>query len=109
MTNNTTAMELENGISMPSFKHVEHVQVLGTGSRCDFLEQLYCRGGVVGNYSCGTVEVWDPYQSTQFKKWPSLHVDCVGKEVLSLPKEEVDMTDRLDWMSGFIFGTLRTD
>jgi hypothetical protein len=29
-------------------------------------------------------------------------------EVLPLPKEEVDVTDPLDWMSGFIFGTLRT-
>jgi hypothetical protein len=103
MTNNTAAIELENGISMPSFRHVEHVQILGTKSRCDFFENLYCRGGVVGNYSCGTVEVWDPSQSKQFKKWPSFPPDCAGKEVLPLPKEEVDVTDWLDWMSGFIF------
>ncbi|KAF8856559.1 hypothetical protein BDZ45DRAFT_745317 [Acephala macrosclerotiorum] len=106
ITNNTAAMELENGISMPSFRHVEHVQILGTESRCDFFENLYCGGGVVGNYSCGTIEVWDPSQSKQFKKWPSFPPDCAG-EVHPLPKEDVDMTDRLDWMSGFIFEDCR--
>jgi hypothetical protein len=39
---------------------------------------------------------------------PSLPPDCVRREVLSLPNEEVDMTNRLNWMSRFIFGTLRT-
>jgi hypothetical protein len=63
---------------------------------------------VIGNYSCGKVEVWYPSQPGQFKKWPSFSPDCVVKEVLPLPKKEVDVTDRLDWMSGFIFGTLRT-
>ena len=56
-TNNTTVMKLENGISMPSLKHVEHVQILGTGSRRDSFEKFSCRSGVVGNYSCGTIEV----------------------------------------------------
>jgi hypothetical protein len=63
---------------------------------------------VIGNYSCGKVEVWYPSQPGRFKKWPSFPPDCAVKEVLPLPKEEVDVTDRLDWMSGFIFGTLRT-
>jgi len=47
MTNNTAAMELEKGLSMPRFRHVEHVQILGNESRCGFFENLYCRGGVV--------------------------------------------------------------
>lgn len=57
----------------------------------------------MGNYSCGPVEVWDPSKSKQFNKWPSFPPDCAGKEVFPLPKEELDMTNRLDWISGFIF------
>lgn len=101
--NNTAALELENGISMPSFRHVENVQILGAESRCDFFESLYCRGGVVGNYSCGKdVTAWNPRQA---KTWPAFPPSCAGKEVLglSLPKETFDLTDHLEWLSEMIF------
>lgn len=103
MTNNTAAMELESGISTPSLRRVEHVQILGTRALCGFWENLYCAGGVQSSFACGRREVWAPNQPGYFKNWPSFPPDCMRKEILPLPAEKFDMTERLDWVSGFIF------
>jgi hypothetical protein len=48
---------LEKGILMPSFRHVENVHIVGTQSHCEYWKILYCRKGVVGNYSCGKDDI----------------------------------------------------
>jgi hypothetical protein len=85
MINNTAAMKLDKEISIPSLRNVENVHIVGIGSHCNFFESLYCRGGVVGHYSCGKAgnasEVWN---ERQFKTWPLFSPPCAGKGVLDL-------------------------
>jgi hypothetical protein len=83
MINNTAAMKLDKGISMPTLRHVENVHIVDIGSYCNFFESLYCRGGVVSHYSCGKAgnasEVWN---ERQFKTWPLFPPSCAEKGVL---------------------------
>jgi hypothetical protein len=110
MTNNTLAMELENGLSTPRLRRVGHVQVLGTRVSCEFWKNLYCTGGVEGNYSCARTELWSPDQ-THFgaikKKWPSFPPNCTGKETLPppAPTQDPNMVDRFQSVGGsrFVF------
>lgn len=85
MINNTVAMKLNKGIFMSSLRRVENVQIVGISSHCDFFENLYCRGGVVGHDSCGNAgnasEAWN---ERQLKTWPSFPPSCTGKGVLDL-------------------------
>lgn len=107
MTNNTAAMELASGISTPSLRRVKHVQILGTRISCDFWENLYCAGGVQENFSCGRAEACHPNKGWHVKQWPSFPPGCMGKKILPLPAEEIDMKERLGWVSGFIFEDCR--
>jgi hypothetical protein len=101
--NNTAALGLENGILMPSFTHVENVHIIGTKSRCDFWERLYCRGGVVGNYSCG--RDYEVSNAEKVKIWPAFPPSCVGKELpgFSPLRETYDVADQLEWLSHLVF------
>lgn len=98
----TAALELKDGISVPKFEQVGNVQIFGNKSRCDVFENLYCRGGVVGNYSCGIAfELWKPLQENWEPKgslsldrtWPSLPPSCAEKGVLD------DSAEHLHWSS----------
>ena len=60
-------MELENGISIPSFRYVVRIQILGTRSRFDPFKSFYGRSAVIGNYSCIKVEIWFESQPGQSK------------------------------------------
>jgi hypothetical protein len=106
MINNTAAMKLDKGIFMPSLRRVDNIQIVGIESDCDFFDNLYCRGKVVGHYSCGKAdsasEVWN---ERQFKTWPSFPPSCSGKGVLDLspPKEISDVTEHLEFPSAVVF------
>jgi hypothetical protein len=86
MINSTAAMKLDKGISMPSLRHVENVQIVGIELHCDSFGSLYCRGGVVGHYSCGKAsnasKVWN---ERPFKYWPLFPPSCAGKGMLDVP------------------------
>ena len=106
MINNTASMKLDKGISMPSLRHVENVQIVGIESHCDFFDSLYYRGGVVGQYSCSKAgnasEVWN---ERPFKYWPLFPPSCAGKGVLDLsPSNETsDVTEHLELPSEVVF------
>ncbi|KAE9376250.1 hypothetical protein N431DRAFT_479568 [Stipitochalara longipes BDJ] len=100
--NSTAALVLENGISMPSLTHVENVHIIDTESRCDFWEQLYCGGRVVGNYSCGR---GSEVSNSKTEIWPAFPPPCAVKEELGFSRlgETYDIADHLEWLSDLVF------
>jgi hypothetical protein len=94
--NNTPALELENGLEMPEFRHVGNLRIVGKEARCEGWENLFCKGGVGGNYSCGREDVISSPEES--KRWLHFPPGCEGKKVLPL-KDTFDRMDWIEWVS----------
>lgn len=99
--NNTLALEMENGLEMPEFRQVGNLQIVGKEAKCEGWDNLFCKGRVGLNYSCGREDVVS--RSEEAKRWPSFPPSCGGKQVLPV-KDTFDGKDWMDWMSKKVWG-----
>jgi len=98
--NNTLAFESENGLEMPEFRYVGKLQIVGKEARCEGWENLFCKGGVEGNYSCGREDVISSPEEA--RRWPHFPPGCEGKKVLPA-KDTFDGMDWMEWVSGKVW------
>lgn len=94
-TKNTLALESENGLEMPEFKHVGKLQIVGKEARCEGWEHLFCNGGVGGGYSCGREDAISSPEEA--RRWPNFPPGCEGK--VFPVKNTFDRMGWMEWVS----------
>ncbi|KAH6722838.1 hypothetical protein BKA61DRAFT_726839 [Leptodontidium sp. MPI-SDFR-AT-0119] len=94
-TKNTLALESENGLEMPEFKHVGKLQIVGKEARCEGWEHLFCNGGVGGEYSCGREDAISSPEEA--RRWPNFPPGCEGK--VFPVKNTFDRMGWMEWVS----------